>query len=402
MIPSIARRLVWSIMATAVIVVFWLALRPPAVPCDIETIDRGPLVITVTENGRTRLKERYIVSSPLAGLADRITLKPGDRVVAGETVLVRIVASDPSLLDERSRAQAEARVRASEAAVLRAEPELLRREAELEHFRAEFERVEAAFESRAASTKELEDERIVLRTAEQAVQAARFALEVSKFELEQAQATLLPPATTADDRPRQAIEVRSPVTGKVLRVIRESSGAVTPGDSLIELGSLTDLEVVVDVLSEQAVRVRRDQRATLERWGGEQPLQGIVRIVEPSGFTKVSALGIEEQRVNIVIDFLDPPEHHPTLGDNFRVEARIIVITKPDVLRVPLGALLRHRGEWSVYAITDGKARLRAVRIGERSEQFAEILDGLAPGDRVIVFPSDRVRDGTRVSDRGA
>ncbi len=381
----------------------WLVFRPAPVPCDISDIDRGPLVVTVDEDGRTRLKERYVVSAPLAGLAERMTLKPGDPVVAGSTVLARIAPSDPGLLDERTRAQAEARVRAAEAAVSRAQPELARYLAELEHVREEYERYLAASKSGAASVQDVEDERTLLRTTENAAESARFALEMSRYELEQARAALLQRTSSADlgGQGLLAFEVRSPVTGKVLRLIHESSRAVAPGDPLIEVGSLSELEVEVDVLSDQAVRVRPGQRVILERWGGQRPLSGLVRVVEPSGFTKVSALGVEEQRVNVIIDFLEPPEAHPALGDSFRVEARIIVLEKPDIVRVPVGALVRHRGGWAVYTVDGGKALLRTVTIGERSGQFAEVLSGLVTGDRVIVFPSDRVMDGVRVSQRG-
>lgn len=393
----------WLLVILALSAGLWLVFRPAAVPCDFAGVDRGPLVVTVDEDGRTRLRERYVVSAPLLGIVERITLKPGDPVIAGTTVLARIAPSDPALLDERTRAQAVARVRASEAAVSRAEPEWARWKAQLEHVRAELERFEIAAISGAASTNELEDERVLLRTTEHAAETARFALEMSRYELEQAKAALLERSSVATEegRPQPAFEVLAPITGKVLRVIHVSSGAITPGDPLIEVGSLADLEVEVDVLSDQAVRVRPGQRAILERWGGEQPLSGAVRIVEPSGFTKVSALGVEEQRVNVIIDFLDPPEQRRTLGDNFRVEARIIVLEQPDVVRVPVGALVRHNAGWAVFALEDGRAQLLAVTIGERSALFAEVLSGLAAGDRVIVYPSDRVTEGVRVYERG-
>lgn len=391
-VPRIAA---WLAVVAAVAAGVWLALRPTPVPCDVARVDRGALVATVDEDGRTRLKERYVVSAPLAGIADRITLKPGDDVRANETILARIAPSDPSLLDERTRAQAEARVRASEAALSRAEAELARSESELEHVRAEFERARKAAEAGALSVRELEDERVLLHTSESTAAASRFARAMAEYELEQARAALLQPA--GGDSARAAHEVRSPITGKVLRIVRENSGTVAPGDALIELGSLSELEIAVDVLSDQAVRVRAGQRVSIERWGGAKPLEGMVRVVEPSGFTKTSALGVEEQRVNVVIDFLDLPEARPALGDNFRVEARITVLTKPDVVRVPVGALVRRDGAWAVFVVADGQARTRLVVLGERSGQLAEVVEGLSEGETVVVFPSDRIEDGVRV-----
>jgi HlyD family secretion protein len=393
----------WTMVTVAMGAGAWLTVRPAPVPCDIAQVDQGPLVVTVDEDGRTRLKERYIVSAPLAGRADRITLKPGDAVAAGTTLLARISATDPSLLDERTRAQAEARVRTSEAAISRAEPELARCQAEVDHMRAEYERFRNALTSGASSVKEVEDELVMLRTAEHTRDAARFALQMAKYELEQARAALLQGSESggADGtRSEAAFDVRSPITGKVLRVLHESAGIVAPGDALIELGSLTDLEVELDVLSDQAVRVRPGQRVSLERWGGDKPLGGVVRVVEPSGYMKVSALGVEEQRVNVIIDLLDPPDGRSSLGDNFRVEARIVVWETPDAVRVPIGALFRSGGEWAVYVAEAGRVALRTVTIGERSSHAAQVMEALRPGDDVIVYPSDRVADGVRVQVR--
>ncbi len=399
MTRAILRTAAWMAALAVVAGALWLVLRPRPVACDVARVDRGPLVVFVEEDGRTRLKERYVVFAPLEGIADRIALKPGDDVVADTTVLARIAPNDPSLLDERTRAQAEAHIRVSEAALSRADAEQARMESELEHVRAEFERVRRAAEANAASLKELEDERVMLRSAESAAAASRFARSMAEYELEQARAALLQHTDRSSAQP--TLEMRSPITGKVLRVIRESAGAVALGEALIELGSLSELEVEVDVLSDQAVRVRAGQPVSIERWGGGRPLGGVVRLVEPSGFTKVSALGVEEQRVNVVIDFIEAPEERETLGDQFRVEARITVLTKPEVIRVPVGALVHRGGRWGVYVVEDGTALLRTVEIGERAGLHAEVVEGLSGGEEVVLFPSDQVEDGVAVLPRG-
>jgi HlyD family secretion protein len=403
MSPRTVRQIgLWTLIIGAFVVGGWLAFRPRPVECDIEPIERRALTVRVEEDGRTRLTDRYIVSAPIAGRMDRIALRPGDDVVAGETVLARIAPSDPDLLDERARAEAEARVRAATAALARATAELGRAEAQLEYARTHYGRVLDAAGSGAGTTKEVDDALLELRTSEQSHAAARFSLEIARYELEQARAALL--QTTGDDQPgapsRAIFEVRSPISGKTLRVMRESAGVVSPGNALVELGSLDALEIEVDVLSDQAVRVLPGAPVLLTGWGGDAPLSGVVRLVEPSGFTKVSALGVEEQRVNIIVDFVGPLSARPTLGDNFRVEVSIVVWESPDELVAPLGALFRDGDRWATFVVDSGRARLRHVDIGERSSSHAQITGGLSEGERVIVFPSDKVDEGVRVRER--
>lgn len=392
----------WTLIAGAIALGGWLAFRPRPVPCDIVAIERGALSVRVEEDGRTRLTDRYIVSAPIAGRLDRIALRPGDDVLASDTVLARIAPSDPDLLDDRARAEAEARVRATTAALDRANAELRRAEAQLEYARTQYGRVLDAAGSGAGTTKEVDDALLEVRTSEQSQAAARFSLEIARFELEQAQAALL--QTTGDDLPdanqRAIFEVQSPITGKTLRVMRESAGVVSPGDELVELGSLDALEIEVDVLSDHAVRVLPGAPVTLTGWGGESTLSGVVRLVEPSGFTKVSALGVEEQRVNIIIDFVDPVSARSTLGDNFRVEVSIVVWESPEEIVAPLGALFRDGEGWATFVVESGRARLRHVTIGERSSSHAQITGGLAEREQVIVFPSDRISEGVRVRAR--
>lgn len=396
----------WTLALAAAGAGAWLALRPAPVPCDVEPVVRGSIVVTVDEDGRTRLKDRYVVSAPLPGHIDRVVLRPGDTVRAGVTLLARVWAVDPLLLDERSLAQASARVKAAEALLLQTEAALASAEANLSHVQEEYERLLAAADRFAASRHEAEDELIMLRTATHARDAARFARQVAAFELEQSQAALLYNGPNAEGvgadsaSSRASFEVRAPIDGKVLRVLRESEGVVDAGEPLLEVGSLDRIEVELDVLSDQAVKVRPGARVSLERWGGIHALQGVVRLVEPSGFTKVSALGVDEQRVNVVVDFLDGPESRPTLGDGYRVEARIVIWESADAVRAPIGALFRLEQGWGVFVVDGGRARRRSVSIGQRSDQHAEVLDGLREGEVVIVFPSDRVTDGARIVTR--
>jgi HlyD family secretion protein len=401
MTVRVGRWIGWSASGLLVALGTWLVVRPKPVPCDVANLDRGQLIATVDRDGRTRLKDRYVVSAPLEGRIDRITLRPGDAVVADRTTLARISAPAPPLLDDRARAQAAARLGFAEAAVSRATANLEGAEDDLAHLQSTSAYLQTAEAQGAATRRELEDEMALLRAAEHALDTARFAHRMACWELEQAQAALRLFVVSADAPTDSVFEVRSPIDGTVLRVLRESAGVVAAGEPLVEVGSLDALEVEVDVLSNQAVGIRPGAAVQLERWGGEAPLAGRVRLVEPSGFTKISALGVEEQRVNVIVDFEDPLDARRGLGDGFRVEARIVVGTSDDALRAPIGALIRHGSEWAVFAVEDGVARLRPVVVGLRSDRHAEILDGLPEGATVIVFPGDRIAEGVRVTPRG-
>lgn len=391
----------WIIGLLVLAALVW-AFMPRPVPVDTAAVRRGPLQVTVDEEGRTRIKERYIVSAPLSGRLERITLDPGDQVVAGETPLAAIEPVDPALLDPRALAEAQARVRAAEAALRRADPELAAAQAALEFAQSELRRTREAASRGAATADELEQAILLERTRTEELRAAQFAQEIARYELELARAALLQTESPQDaasvELPR--FEIRSPITGSVLRVLQESAAVVSPGTPLIELGDPRDLEIEVDVLSRDAVRIEPGDRVILEHWGGDHPLEGVVRLVEPSGFTKISALGVEEQRVNAIIDFAPSENPLPGLGDAFRVEARIVVWEEDDVLQVPNGALFRHQGDWAVYTLEGGRARLRTIRIGQRNQLQTQVLEGLTEGDAVILHPSDDVADRVRVRPR--
>lgn len=396
------RKLVLVLIALAVVGGLGYALWPRPVAVDAAVVDVGPLRVTVDEDGQTRIKEKYVVSAPLAGRLARVTLKEGDEVIAGQTVLAAIEPTDPSLLDPRAQAEAQARIRAAEANLERAQSELARVNAAYELAQSELARVRGAMARQAASQREQDEAVAASIMRAQEVRSAQFALEIAHFELEQARAALIH-ATEQNDAGQWRFEIRAPISGRVLRVFQESAAVVQAGAPLIEVGDPDDLEVVVDVLSRDAVAIRPGAAVILEHWGGEQPLNGRVRLIEPAAYTKVSALGVEEQRVDVVIDFTDPLESREGLGDAYRVEARIVVWQAPNppgVLKAPTGALFRHAESWAVFAIEAGRAQRRDVQVGRRSGAEAEIVSGLRAGEAVVLYPSDRVQDGTAVAVR--
>lgn len=373
-------------------------LWPRALPVETGTVSRGPLAMTVSDEGRTRVRNAFIVSAPVSGQLRRIELKPGAVVVAGETILAVLETSGADLLDARGLAQAEAGVRAAESGRDLASAQRERANAAATLARAEIDRARKLAADGTLSKQELDWAVMREATAAQDARAANFALQVAEYDLEQAKALLLRGQNPNPAGTPATVTIVAPVAGRVMRVWQESSRVVARGTPLLEVGDPTDLEVVVDVLSRDAVAVRAGARVALERWGGEQPLQARVRHVEPSGFTKISALGVEEQRVNVIVDFVDPLEKRPTLGDAFRVEASIVTWENPDVLQVPSGALFQRGGKWQTFAIDGGRARLKDVEVGRNNGIAAELRGGLEAGTGVIVFPGDRVKDGVRVS----
>lgn len=393
------RIVAWGLPAAVILLLIVLALRPQPLNVDVAEVGRGDLVVTVEEEGRTRVRERFVVSAPLAGTLLRVRLEPGDPVVAGETVLATLRAQDPTLLDARSRAEAEAAVRSARALLEQVRAERLRADAELSFHRAELERQRRLAEAEVISTDLLEEAELAAESRAQAAKAARFAEESAQFELARARAAL--EAGSGEAGTSEPIEIRSPVSGTVLQRLRESEAVVQTGEPIIEVGNAAVLEIISDLLSSDAVRVRAGQRVLIERWGGERSLNGVVRRVEPYGFTKISALGVEEQRVNVLIDFTDPQELWSSLGDGYRVEVAIVLSDSTDVLIVPTNSLFRHGDGWAVWAIEEGRALLREVEVGNRNGLQAEVLQGLEEGERVIAYPSDAVEEGVRVKERG-
>jgi HlyD family secretion protein len=391
------KRALIALVALAVAAAIASAYRPRPVAVDLEEVTRGPFEVTVTEPGKTRVKDRYTISAPVGGRLERLSLKAGDAVEEGQ-VIARLGSLDPPLLDARSRAQADAQVRAAQAGREQAEAGVQRARTALEFARAEVARYEKLAASGSITPQSLETARFEERGRAQELASAQSAVRIAEQQLELARAA----RGRMEQRPTQheGLDIHPPVRGWVLRVMQESEGAVAPGTPLMEIGDPDVLEVVVDVLSQDAVRIRPGARARIENWGGDYPLEGRVRRVEPSAFTRVSALGVEEQRVNVLITLEEPVERRKALGDGYRVEARITLWADKDVVRVPESALFRQGAGWAVFLAEDGRVRLRAVKPGQRNGLQAQVLEGLKPGDRVIVHPGDNVKDGVAFVER--
>ncbi len=390
----------WLIALLIIAVTVVLAVKPRAVLVDIAVATRGPMDVRIEEDGKTRIRERYVVSSPLTGRLMRVTWDVGDAVIGGQTVLARLEPTDPDLLDPRTVAQARARVRAAERKLEASKAELAKAEAAADFAEIEMGRVRQLRRSNAASISEFEEKELAFRQLTEDARAAGFQVDIAEYELELQRAALLLSDPTPEDNEEMDLSIRAPIDGRILRIYQESTAVVTAGAPLMELGDPADLEVVADVLSRDAVRISAGDRVSMQHWGGDQPLEGRVRLVEPSGFTKVSALGVEEQRVNVIIDLADPPEHRTELGDGFRVDCEVVVWEAADVLQIPTSSLFRVDGTWHVFVIEANTARLRPVQIDHDNGTVAEVISGLTEGDQVIPHPSDAIEDGVLVAQR--
>ena len=388
-------------VSAAVVVVggaLFLALRPRSVSVEVETVKPGPLRVTVDEDGRVRVRERYVLSSPLSGTLLRPAVRAGDACAPGAT-LARIVPVAPPLLDARTRSELQARARAGDDAAQRAEAALALARNQLEQAERNLARAKQLAAAGSISKEALERVQTERDARARDVEVAERGRDVAQHERDAARAALV---RTQDrrDRPEDAWGVTCPVQGVVLRVLQESEAVVQPGTALFEIGDLGAMEAVADVLTTEAVAIHPGAEVVIDRWGGEAPLQARVRRVEPSAFTKVSALGVEEQRVNVVADLVDPPEQRRGLGDGFRVELHVVTADVPRALLVPLGAIFRQGERWSVFRVEGGRAVLRPVTLGLRNTRAAEVKEGLAEGDTVVLYPGEALENGTRVVTR--
>lgn len=393
------RRIVYLVLGLVLVGGIVYALLPQPVAVDLVEVIEGTLRVTIDEDGATRIRERYTISAPLSGRLLRVGLDPGDDVARGR-LLLAIEPSDPSLLDARSRAEASARVSAARSAVSEAEAALGQVATTLATARRDFEEQRRMFDRGATTAKERDDAEALVQVRTQQHATAAFAVEVARFQRELAEATLIHAGSENAGGAQARMEITAPCDGRVLRLFQESEGYITAGTPLLSFGDTNDLEVVIDVLSTDAVSIRPGDTVEIEHWGGNQPIHGRVRVIEPAAFTKVSSLGVEEQRVNIIIDFTDPPDARPGLGDAYRVEASIVTWQQDGVLKVPGSSLFKHGTDWAVYRVIDDRAVRTPVVVGRRNGRDAQVLEGLQAGDQVIAYPSDQVADGVRVRQR--
>lgn len=387
------------VLALVVVAGVYLAVREKPIAVDTATVVLEPMEVTIDEEGVTRVKDVYAVSSPIAGYLDRTTLEEGEAVRANETVVASIHPLDPPFHDLRTRAELAAAVQAAQSAVALAQVEEQRARTAYGLSKSNYERAAQLAESRTISASQLEQIHSRMRLDEAQVDSARAAIALRKAELASARARLQQPGDAARDSTNEAccVNITAPIDGVVLKVLARSEQAVIPGKVIAEIGDPQNLEIIVDLLSSDAARIRPGARVTITDWGGEDDLQGTVQMVEPAAFTKVSSLGIEEQRVNVVVDPDSVPEN---LGHGYRVLARLGIWNNPEALQAPIGALFRAQGRWSVFVVEDGRALLRPVEIGRMNTVNAEILNGLERGTIVVLYPNDLLKDGSLIEER--
>ena len=395
--PWRQRILLIFLLLLAALAILW-AFLPRPIPVETAKISRGPLRVTVEEEGKARLRDRFVVSAPVAGYARRVDLEVGDPVKRGQAI-AEIEPMRTEGLDPRARAAAQARVSAAEAALLAAGERVREAAAADEYASARLDRTRRLADAGLTPRDALEQVASEALRASAARRSAEAAADAARHDLEGANAALTR-AGASDERRAGRVTVRSPATGRVVAVRHESEGVVPAGTPLLEVGDPARLEVEVDVLSADAVRIRPGTPVRFERWGGDVPLEGKVRVVEPVGFTKVSALGVEEQRVLVLVDITSPRDAWKGVGDGYRLEASFILWEEKEVLQVPAGALFRTGDRFAVYVVGKGRAMARTVEIGRRNGLAAQLLSGLAEGETVILHPGDTVAEGKKVRSR--
>lgn len=405
------KRTVWIVLLILGLAgAVWFAWPGP-LPVDLASVSRGPMEVTVDDDAKTEVRHVYTVSAPIAGRVLRISHPEGeegvsrhvgDRVTANETVVAVMQPTTPGFLDIRTREEAAAAVAAADAAVKYAQSEVHRLEAAVAFYRAELSRNQDLSRSQTVSVQALDKAKFDAATNEASLTSAKAQVEVwEKVRVSLAARLIDPSSPLAPVDPASGVEIRAPVTGRVLKIVQESEAVVPSGTPLIEIGNPLDLDVVADLLSPDAVQIKVGAPVRIDGWGGS-PVRGRVTRVDPAGFLKVSALGVEEQRVHVTIDFADPPEAWSRLGHDYRVTVHVTVWAGDNVLRVPIGALFRKGDDWAVFAVRDGRARAVTIQLGHRNGQMAEVVSGLSDGDRVVLHPSDRIAEGTQVAERKA
>ncbi len=387
-----------ALIAAVVIAALYLAIRKPPYEVDLATVTQGPMTVTINDEGETRVHNLFVVAAPINGRLTRIELEPGDPVVAQQTIVAHMTPTSPDFLDNRVEAGVRAQVQALEAVIASSSARVEQARAEHNLAAQQQARVEALFRRGFATRAALDIADAAVSRSNAAVSEAIKATEAARFDRDAARANLVIPTT--QPQAGRSLAVRSPTSGTVMRVAQESEAIVAAGTPLVELGDPRDLEIVTDFLSSDAVRLLPGARVLIDNWGGAHSLNGRVRRIEPFGFTKISALGVEEQRVNVIIDITDPPERWAKLGHGYRVVIRAVEWESANALQLPVSTLFRNKGKWAVFAVENGRARLVPVTIGWMNDERAELLSGLRKGATVILHPSEKISDDARVEAR--
>ncbi|NWO08240.1 MAG: HlyD family efflux transporter periplasmic adaptor subunit [Alteromonadaceae bacterium] len=393
------KRIFWALLAVIALAAFAFVLRPEPVWVDLATVERGPMEVTLVEEGKSRVKDRYQISAPVTGYLHRPQLEVGDPVIPGE-LLTWVDPMPATMLDARSRAEAQARIQAARASLESIRQKVTAAEAEAEFAASEYQRLQRLADSRFVSAEQLQQARTTAARAQAIMRSARFDQEVAEHQLAAARTRLqVSAASEAGEKPAERVAVRSPVNGAVLSLIRESEGVIQAGEPILEVGDPGALEVVVEVLSFDAVKLAPGTAVRLHGWGGPA-LEASVRRIEPVGFEDISALGVEEQRVQVIADMISPRKQWAQLGDGYRVDAAFVLWQSDDTLQVPASAIFQHNGEHAVFRVQDGVASLQPVTIGQSNGLITAITEGLSPGDQVVRHPGRELEDGDRVRER--
>jgi HlyD family secretion protein len=395
------RRWGWPIgLSSLLMLALSWALWPRPIAVDLVTVSRGPMAVTIEDTGETRVREVYVISAPIAGRMLRIEVHAGDPIKQQETVIAMIEPSDPAFRDARAQRELEYSVSAAKAARDFAAANLKGKQAELRLAQQDLERTQQLFAKGIVARAPLERAEAQVEAQAAARDTAEAAVRQRQFEVSTAEASLILPSDSPHADKRCCFAIRAPITGQMLRLVQENEGVVQIGTPLAEVGDPTQLEVVLDLLSSAAVQVQEGDAALITRWGGEFPLNARVRRIEPVGITKVSSLGIAEQRVNVILDLTDPPEHWKRLGHGYQVDVAIIRWQAANVLRVPIGALFREGSTWAVFRLDGNRARTTTITLGQMNDEVAEVRDGLNDDDMVITHPGEKVADGVTVTGR--
>ncbi len=390
------RNLGLALVGVVIVAAIAWGFRPPARSVDLATAVRAALQVTVDEEGKSRVIDRYVISAPVGGYMPRITYKVGDSVAQGDTVLA-LEPIRPAALDARSRAAAQAQVAAATAALRAAQEKVQAAQADAQQAQAEYQRLQGLRANQLISANDLDRARTQAETTEASRRSAEFGVQVSRYELESAKTALM--YAGGGGKASDRIAITTPVAGRVLKLYQESEGIVAAGQPLLAVGDPQRLEIAVDLLSSDAVQIAPGMEVILRNWGGA-PLQARVRLIEPVGFTKISALGVEEQRVTVIADLTSPAEQWRNLGDGYRVDASFVLWQGDDVLQIPESALFRDGARWQAFVVADGHAQLRNVQPGRRNGLQAQVLGGIAAGEQVVTHPDDKLYDGAPVAQR--